>query len=57
MTAELQQTRAAGPEPWELLPAGPQLLRTPEEKARILVRLQCMLAEARAMKGAEHADA
>jgi len=43
--------------PWDLLPAGPKLLRTPEEKARILAHLICMLAEARAMKGADHADA
>jgi len=31
--------------------------RSQEEKARILAHLQCMLAQARAMKGADHADA
>ncbi len=57
MTAELQQTHANSSAQWDLLPIGPQLLRTPEEKARILAHLLCMLAEARAMQGADHADA
>ena len=56
MTAESQQTAQERVTPWDLLPASPAV-RSPEEKAHILARLQCMLAEARAMKGADHADA
>jgi len=56
MTAKSQQTAPKRVAPWDLLPPSPDW-RNPEEKARILAHLQCMLAEARAMKGAEHADA
>ncbi|MEG0041600.1 MAG: hypothetical protein RR763_07945 [Massilia sp.] len=31
-------------------------LRSPEEKARILARLQCMLAQLRASNGADHGN-
>jgi hypothetical protein len=31
--------------------------RTPEEKARILARLQCMLAQLRASNGDDHGNA
>jgi len=56
MTAELQQLEPAIPAVWELC-ADTAAPRSQAEKARILADLQCMLAEARAMKGADHADA
>jgi len=33
-----------------------ELRRTPEEKARILARLQCMLAQLRASNGDDHGN-
>lgn len=57
MTANSQQTDSNRVAPWDVLPAGPVLTRGPEEKARILAHLQTLLAQARAMNGAEHADA
>lgn len=56
MTAESQQTNPKRIAPWDVLPAGPGA-RSPEEKARILAHLQCMLAEARATNGVNHGDA
>jgi len=56
MTAELQHTEQEIPAQWELC-TDALGDRSQAEKARILAHLQCMLAEARAMKGADHADA
>lgn len=56
MTAELQHTSPALPAKSELCTESTGA-RSQAEKARILAHLQCMLAEARAMKGEDHADA
>jgi hypothetical protein len=55
MTADQQPSGPLGPVPSDQ--CDDQLVeRTPEEKARILARLQCMLAQLRASSGDDHGN-
>jgi hypothetical protein len=53
MTADLQPPGPVALAQWDVCDDQP-VERTPEEKARILARLQCMLAQLRASNGGDH---
>jgi len=55
MTADQQPPGPVAPVQWDACDDQP-VERTPEEKARILARLQCMLAQLRASNGGDHGN-
>jgi len=55
MTADQQMPGHVAPAQWGTCDEQP-VERTPEEKARILARLQCMLAQLRASNGDDHGN-
>jgi hypothetical protein len=55
MTADLQLPGPVVPAQWDLCYDQP-VERTPEEKARILAGLQCMLAQLGASNGDDHGN-
>jgi hypothetical protein len=55
MTADQQPPGPVAPAQWDTCEDQP-VERTPEEKARILARLQCMLAQLRASNGGDHGN-
>jgi hypothetical protein len=55
MTADQQLPGPIAPAQWDACDDQP-VKRTQEEKARILARLQCMLAQLRASNGDDHGN-
>jgi hypothetical protein len=55
MKADQQPPGPVAPAQWDACDDQP-VERTPEEKARILARLQCMLAQLRASNGDDHGN-
>ena len=55
MTADLQLAGPVTPAQWDLCD-DQTVERAPEEKARILAHLQCMLAQLRASNGGGHGN-